>query len=292
MIYTAFTMDCEQLQENSHAGGPANWALSERAIRGFAERLLERGYRATFFIIPQTARQQARLFEELETEGFEMGLHLHTLDQGWEEHLGGMTPDIQRQAVARARDIWADALGRLPKAFRGGNLSANDHTFPILAEMGFTHASASVPRRRLLTCRAVWEGAPPYPHWAHAGNRLLEGNLSLLEVPVACHPTLWNEPARVVPWELRIEGVEWEYHNRIIDAHLDWQQSLKAPLTACVPFTHNTREYSDPADEMTRRLVRVMDLIEEQAERRSNGVAKTTTGGIYEACLTAREEKS
>jgi len=290
MIHVAFTMDCEQLNKNSHAGGPVDWGLSERAIIGFAEALKARGFCATYFIIPQTAKQHARLFGDLQKEGFEPGLHLHTLDQGWSEHLGGMTPDEQRRAIRSARDLWADALGQEPKAFRGGNLSANDHTFPILCELGFTHASASVPRRRFVVCRAVWEGAIPYPHWAHSGNRLLEGGLPLLDVPVTCHPVRWHEPDRVVPWELRIEGREWEHHGEIIAAHLDWQISLNAPLLACIPFTHNTREYADPRDEMAKRLTRVMDLIEEEAEKRGLPLHKTTIEGIHQAALRRRTQ--
>lgn len=287
MLHVVFTMDCEQLSEHSRAGGPADWGLSERAIVGFAERLRERGFRATYFIIPQTAQQHARLFLDLQADGFELGMHLHTLDQGWKEHLGGMTADEQRQALRQAGDVWANALGQAPGVFRAGHFSANDHTFPVLIELGFTHASASVPRRRMVDCRAVWDGAPPYPHWAHAGNRLLEGQLPLLSVPATCHPSRWHEPAQTVPWEVRIEGREWEQHGEIISASMDWQISLNAPTLSCVPFTHNTREYRDPQDEMTRRLVRVMDLLEEEGQRRRLSLEKTTIGGIHEFVSSA-----
>ncbi len=298
-ICVAFTMDCEQLNENSAAGGPVDWGLSERAISGFADALERRGFRATYFIIPQTAAQQAKLFLELERRGFELGIHLHTLDQGWREHLGGLKPDEQRRALSHASAVWADALGRQPQAFRAGNFSGNDYTFPLLAELGFTHSSTSGPGRSLAEVRAVWAEALPYPHWAHAGNRLLEGDLPLLEVPGASHPTARHEAMPGLPWEMRIEGRESEHHPRIIADNLDWQIALLCagsraedePLLACVPFTHNTREYSDPQDEMTKRLVRVMDALDQESERRQMPLHKTTIGGIYRLASARRGGK-
>ncbi|HUT74716.1 MAG TPA: polysaccharide deacetylase family protein [Armatimonadota bacterium] len=297
-ICVGFTMDCEQLNEDSAAGGPRDWGVSERAIVGFADVLERRGFRATFFAIPQTAARHARLFLALEARGFELGLHLHTLDQGWRDHLGGLAPEEQHRALSQASAAWAEALGREPQAFRAGNFSANDQTFPLLSELGFTHASTSSPERTLVGVRAVWAGALPYPHWTHAGNRLLEGDLPLLEVPITTHPTARHETAPGVPWELRVEGGQWEHNPQIIAAHLDWQISSTSDgnrpeaeaLLACVAFTHNTREYSDPQDEMTKRLVRVMNALEQEGERRQIPLEKTTIGGIHRIATRASGE--
>lgn len=291
MIYATFTMDCEQLNENSRAGGPVNWGLSERAIVGLAERCREREFLATYFIIPQTARQHSRLFLDLQKEGFELGMHLHAWDQGWQEYVGGLTPDLQRRALQQASDLWSDALGQSPRAYRSGHFSGNDYTFPLLAELGFTHGSASVPRRRMVQCRAVWEGSPQHPYWTHAANRLVEGDLPFLNVPVTCHPSRWHDAGNTGPWEIRIEGAEWEHHAEIFTASLDWQIAANAPMLTCVPFTHNTREYSDPGDQMTERLIRVMDIMEAEAERRGMELKKTTVGGIYQDALQNRGEQ-
>ncbi|MBI3920124.1 MAG: polysaccharide deacetylase family protein [Armatimonadetes bacterium] len=285
MIHTAFTMDCEQLNENSSDGGPRDWALSERSIVGFADRLQERGFLATYFIVPQAAQQHAALFLELQSAGCELGLHLHTLDQGRCEHLGGMGPGEQQRSLKEASDRWSNALGQSPRAFRAGNFSANDHTFPILADLGFTHASNSVPKRRYLSRRAMWDGSPPYPYWTHPGNRLLEGDLSLLNVPVACHPSKWRDPEQTVPYELRIEGWESHQHREMIVGSLEWQSAEQARIVACVPFTHNTHDYADPNAEITKRLEGVMDLIEAQVERSGRQLVKTTLGGLHQTAV-------
>lgn len=290
-LYAVFTMDCEQLAEHSLDGGPRDWDLSKRAIAGFAEVLLARDFYATYFIVPQTSEQHARLFLDLQGEGFELGLHLHTVDQGWHDHLGGLTPEEQREALARASDRFAQALGQAPHAFRGGNFSANDYTFPILTDLGFTYTSASSPGRCLLTRRSVWVGALPYAHFAHPGNRLLEGNLPLVEVPISVHPTQFHDTAQAIPWELRIEGQEWKHHADIVDANLDWQERLSAPLLTCIVFTHNTWDYSDPKGEMTLRLRRLMDILEEKAAQRGYELVKTTVGGVHNTLKEVMQRK-
>jgi hypothetical protein len=271
-------MDCEQLAADSLDGGPDDWALSERAIRGFAGELAAWGYRATFFIIPQTAERHAGLFLELQRAGFELGLHLHAPDQGWPDHLGGLPAEVQREALAEAGDRWSQALGQAPRVFRGGNFSANDATFPLLAALGYTHASASSPRRRLLSRRAMWDGAPPYPHRTHAGNRLLEGDLPLVEVPGATHPTISRPDAPHLPLEARIEWGTSEQHEDVFRAHLDWQLAADAPALASVVFTHNTREYSDPDDLMTQRLRALLAIFGREAERRGLELLPATVG--------------
>lgn len=287
-LYGAFTMDCEQLAPQSFAGGPADWALSERAIRGFARTLQARGFTATFFIIPQAAQAQPALYRELQQEGFELGLHVHALDQGWSDFLGGLAPDQLRQALVQASTLWSDALEQRPRAFRGGHFSASDHLFPILVELGFTHGSCSLPQRRVVRRRAVWDGALPYPHWAHAANRLLAGDLPFFEVPSGAHPTIRHGTGDELPLELRIEGSDGARHPETVAAHLDWQLELDAPLVASVSFTHNTKEYGDPEDPMHRRLQTMMDLLEVESERREMPLVRTHVEGIYRAALELR----
>ena len=68
-LYLVFTMDCERIARFSPPGGPQDWNISERAIRGFAETLLENNLIGTFFIVPETAQRHRELFLELEKEG-------------------------------------------------------------------------------------------------------------------------------------------------------------------------------------------------------------------------------
>jgi len=285
-LYVGFTMDCEQLSQHSFAGGPADWELSERAIVGFATSLLKRGHRATFFIIPQAATQHASLFLDLQKQGFELGLHIHALDQGWSDFLGGLAPDELWKALVHSGDIWSDALGQAPRAFRGGHFSANDHLFPLLVELGFTHGSVSLPQRRVVRRRAVWDGALPYPHWAHAGNRLLAGNLPFFDVPSGAHPEVRHGTGGELPLELRIEGSDRARHVETVNAHLNWQIALDAPIVASVSFTHNTKEYSNPDDEMTRSLHTMMDIVEKEAEQRQMPLIKATIEEMYLAAKT------
>jgi peptidoglycan/xylan/chitin deacetylase (PgdA/CDA1 family) len=285
-LYAVFTMDCEQLAADSLDGGPADWALSERSIRGFAAELSARGYPATFFIIPQTAERHAELFLELQRAGFEPGLHQHAPDQGWPDHLGGLPPELQQRALTEAGDRWSQALGQGPRAFRGGNFSANDMTFPLLVALGYTSASASSPRRQLLARRAMWDGAPPYPHRAHAANRLLEGDLPLVEVPGATHPSLSRPDSPHLPMEARIEWGTSEQHEAVIRAHLDWQLAADAPLLASVIFTHNTHEYSDPHDLKTQRLRALLAILDHEAERRGLKLVPATVGTVAQAVLS------
>lgn len=285
MLYVAFTMDCERLHQDSAAGGPPDWALSARSISGFAKVLGGRGFLAAYFIVPQAAQQHAELFLDLQAQGFELGVHLHSLDQGWQDHLGGLNPEQQREAIREATARWEDALGQAPRAMRSGRGSANDYTYPLLYELGYTHSSTCFPGRGLVGCRSVWVEALPHAHWTHAGNRLLAGDLPVLEVPLTTHPTERLSPDGKDPWDVRVEGAQWQHHDRVIAAALDWQLASGAPLLTCVPITHNTREYADPLDAMTRRLVRLLDLIEAEAERRDIPLVKTTIGGIREVAV-------
>ncbi|MBI3921415.1 MAG: hypothetical protein HY318_08375, partial [Armatimonadetes bacterium] len=157
--------------------------------------------------------------------------------------------------------------------------------FPILADLGFTHASNSGPRRRYLSRRAMWDGSPPYPYWTHPGNRLLQGDLSLLNVPVACHPSKWRDLEETVPYELRIEGWESHQHREMIAESLKWQFEEQARIVACVPFTHNTHDYADLNAETTKKLVGVMDLMEEQAKQCGRQLVKTTLGGVHQVAV-------
>ncbi len=183
---TNFTMDCERIEKFSPMGGPKTWEFSERAIEGFSEILSAKGLLATFFIVPETAHQHRDLFLDLEKKGFELGMHLHPQsfdDLRYEDYVGGYSLEKQIEILREAINVWAEALGKIPKSFRPGSLSANDSTFKALYTVGFRQGSVSAPEREAPEARAVWRGAYPYAHHVHPDFRLVPGKLDVYEVP-------------------------------------------------------------------------------------------------------------
>lgn len=83
-LHVCFTMDAERLRAHSPTGGPCDWAFAERSVRTYGDALMAHGYPATFFIVPDTADEQSRLFVEVAGAGHECGMHLHP--QCWQDH--------------------------------------------------------------------------------------------------------------------------------------------------------------------------------------------------------------
>jgi hypothetical protein len=247
-FHVLFTQDCEQLAAHSMHGGPANWEISQRSTAGLADCLEAQGFRATLFIVAQTAAQHRRFFLDLHRRGHELGLHLHPQDAGFghDEYLGGLTFDEQVSLIDRCADQWAQALGVRPVTFRGGNFSANDATFLALAETGFRQGSCSSPGRRYGAARALWEETCPWPHHVHRANRLLTGDLEFFEVPITCDQEHRRTPS--LPGELRIEGGDVPIHTRTIEHAVRQQIAGTIQPRTIVAFTHNHLDYADRAD--------------------------------------------
>ncbi|MBU7004984.1 MAG: polysaccharide deacetylase family protein, partial [Theionarchaea archaeon] len=167
-LYVAFTMDCERIASESPPGGPETWELSERAISGYCDFLLESDLYPTLFIVPECAKKHRPLFGTLSRKGVELGLHLHP--QSFDKHqyckyLGEYERDDQLRIIGESRREFTRALGAEPKSFRSGNFSANDDTFPVLDSLGFLQGSVSDPGRNAPGFAATWMGACPDPHW-------------------------------------------------------------------------------------------------------------------------------
>ncbi len=250
-VGVCFTMDCERVasESPSPAGGPVTWDLSERAIRGYAERLLAAGYPPTLFATPECAAHHANLFHDLETSGAEVGMHLHAqslADHRYDRCLGEYPLDTQREILGLAVSIWADAMGRAPRAFRGGNASASDGTFALVSELGFTHSSTSYPGRDLPHYGAVWTGAKTGAHWTNATDRLRAGDLPLLEFPLSSDPS--HVRPNGLPYELRIEsGGFAECQESILESILARMAQEREPFPMLVILTHNCWDYTDRA---------------------------------------------
>ncbi len=146
-LFVLVTMDCERVRSESYYGdGTESWEMSQRAIEGMAGILRDEAMKGTFLPTPATAARQARLFQELQGEGFEIGLQFHCDSFRDGEHrqpLGTYGYDKQKEILSLAKADWEDALGSPLVTYRSGYLSANDFTFPILAELGIRQTSCS-----------------------------------------------------------------------------------------------------------------------------------------------------
>lgn len=199
-LHLCLTMDVERIAMYSPTGGPRTWEDAERSVRSYCETLAAYDLPATLFIVPDAAMVQGALFRELErSTGAELGMHFHP--QCWRDHylnpaayeyLGGYAAEQQYSLLAAALEQTSEGLGARPYAFRGGNFSANDSTFAVLADLGFTHGSVSQPGRVAPQYRAVWAGADPDVHRAHRDFRLIAGDLDFVEVPLTSDRTRTN----------------------------------------------------------------------------------------------------
>lgn len=90
-LYVVFTMDCERIGVESSfpgGGGPKIWELSERAIRGFCRILLDKGIAPTLFLTPECAQQHNQMLRDFQSEGVELGIHIHPQSFGDHRHSG------------------------------------------------------------------------------------------------------------------------------------------------------------------------------------------------------------
>ena len=293
LLYVCFTMDCERIAAESPTGGPESWELAEHSAHAFAECLLSYDYKPTFFVVPETARKQAKLFQELQSAGAECGVHFHDHAQGenWRrpegvEFLGAYPAEIQRSKLAAARSEVADALGAAPLAFRPGNFSANDSTFPVLVALGFTHGSVSLPGRCEPQLRAVWTGTEASVHRAHAYFRLIAGELDFVDVPVTVDLTRRDHWAGV--GDLRFETTSLpELMAGVRDA-LSRQAAARARLHHLCFFTHNVFGYwegaSDPAT-ITGRMTGLLRALPELAGEHGLRPVAATVAEVRQAYL-------
>lgn len=260
-LHVAFTMDCERIAAESPPGGPETWELSERAIRGYAELLLNRGYRPTLFLTPECAQQHPALLTRLAAKGAELALHVHPQSLGdhrFQRYLGEYDAAQQAEIIDLAARMVERAIGRRPESFRPGNCSANDQTFGLLYSLGFRQGSVSDPGRRSPQYAAIWEGAVPDPHYVNVADKLAAGDLPFLEVPVTTDPT--RHHASGFPYELRIEsGAFHAWHEPIIARTLARMERERPQLPTLCIFTHNVFPYDVPTDP---RRETVLDMTE------------------------------
>lgn len=232
--------DCEA---TAHAIKDAD--LGARAVRGLMDVIRREKLAGTFYAIPGDLESNPGLYKEAEKKGCEIGLHVHPADLGSEEFFGVLGPQEQRAVLHKAKQRFAKVMGRPPKSLCIGYNSANDYTYQIFVELGFTHGKCSMPTRVLPECASVWAGAPLDAHYAHPHNRLLCGWLDFVELPGTLDPDsrMWGGKH---PQDLRVELVDAKNHWYTIAKAVDRQLRDQPPVKYIEICTHNTYDYSDP----------------------------------------------
>ena len=234
--------DCEATQQSI-----GDKELGERATSGLLELLSGDGLLATLFVIPTDLEASGALYRHAAQDGHEVGLHVHPADQGYEEFLGIYGPEDQRRIVGEAADRFAQVMGARPGSVCIGYHSANDYTYPVLAELGFAQGNVSQPERILPECASVWAGATADIHYANACNRLLPGAVDFVELPATNDPEsrMWGGKH---PQDLRVELVDAKNHWYTMAKAVDRQIRDGAAVKYLLIGTHNLFGYDDPRD--------------------------------------------
>ena len=274
-LYVCMTMDVERIGACSPTGGPPDWAFGARSVSGFCDVLEAFKLPATLFVVPDAAVEQGALLRKIaeETES-ELGLHLHP--QCWKDHyldvevhdyLGGYTADEQHAMLAEVLDQVGDSLGDIPRAFRGGNFSANDDTFRVLCELGFTHGSVSQPGRSVTRFKACWKGAHLDVHFAHRAFRQVPGDLDFVEVPLTSDQSVGDHWTGV--GDVRIESATAEEIAKATRQEVGRQVGDGKLIKHVCFLTHNMVNFwSDDTNTKGRKgvLTDALSLIEEIAD--------------------------
>jgi peptidoglycan/xylan/chitin deacetylase (PgdA/CDA1 family) len=297
------TMDCEPTTAtcDKSASGPGDWALGERAVRGYWEMAQSHGFPVTYFVHPETAVAQASMFNELAGKGACLGLHMHPWKYSlWKHagkrymaHYGALPESEQRELLREASAVWREAIGSHPLYFRPGTFSANDDVFKVLAECGFRGGSCSAPGRVLPEFRAIWTGTEPDPHRANAEFRQANGNLDFAEMPLSADfsALLKGRIGRRMHADLRPD-TDWEAQYGVsyktIARNIVAQVIERNPAVPVINLmTHNHYDYRDGNADATRRLRVVFDELKSACAAAGVKATGATLADIADAVLAA-----
>jgi len=275
-IYFTNQIDCEATQPAINDA-----ALGHRASLGYAEVLEKHGLKGTFYCIPSEAKANATLYLELKDRGHEIGLHVHAADLGYQEFLGVYGPDEQREIVRKSTDMLEEVWGFRPNSLCLGYGSSNDHTRPVLMELGYRHGMTQIPGRILPECASVAAGAPQDPHYPHRWNKVLKGDLDFVEIP-----NTYDQDSRMWggkhPQDLRVELVDAKNHYYTILKHVQRLQREKPPVFIVSAVTHNIFDYNDPRNFRRETLEGIIQHVNNVAEKHELTVVGATHAEIAE----------
>ena len=292
-IYVLVTMDVEPALPGDRpdaATGPRNYEESALFIEAYADRAGSHGYPVTFLIHPEVTHEHAALFDRLEGDGACLGLHLHPWKFSggrYKAHFGGLTRDQQRDILGDAIAMWSEGMNRRPPWFRPGTFSANDHTMPLLVELGFRGGSVSLPGRVYPDMCAVWAGAPPDPHFGHAAFRHLPGELDFVNIPLSVDMSrVETRNGNRFHWDLRPDWQAADYR-RIAD-NIVGQVIARGPAVPVVQMvTHNDHDFTDLGDRVCRNFQTVLDEVKKACGRRGLVPVGATFAGVAEKLRAA-----
>jgi len=252
-LYFSFFVDSESTQASVNDA-----ALGRRADGAFADILEQHGLRGTFHVLPTEAEANASLYRDLQKRGFEIGLHIHPATQGHGEFFGVYGPDEQRAILIEARKRAEDALGFKLGSLCIGYGSVNDHSYGVFHELGFRHGMTCIPTRVLPECASVHAGAPLGMRYAHRFNRLLEGDLDYVEIPVTVDPDsrMWGGKH---PQDLRVELVDAKNHYYTMRKAIERQLCDRPPVMYVLGVTHNVFDYSDLSNFRRHTLIGMIE---------------------------------
>jgi hypothetical protein len=291
-IYIVVTMDCERPNVETHAAasGPPDYRTSAIWTRAYADIAATFGWPVTFFIHPEAALNQAELFLDLERHGHCLGLHLHPWRLGdgrFRAECGGLDEAPLREALAGSCALWEHALGKRPLYFRPGAMSANDWLYPVLADLGFRGAGASMPGRAYPQTHSNWWGAEPDPHRANRLFRHLAGDMALANMPSSVDfSSVIRKNGCWYHWDLRPDFPEADYER--IARNIVQQTLARAPAVPCInQVTHNDHDYTDPNDRNCRHYRRSLAAIVAACSEAGVQPVGATLGDIADMVLAA-----
>ena len=260
-LFFSVQIDCESTQRSLQDA-----KLGEAAIRGLGEVFYETSTKGTFLVIPGDVEAHGPIYQELERMGHEIGLHVHPSELGYNEFFGTESGETQRKILTESIDRFAQVMGRNPRSFCPGYFSANDFTFGVLEELGFTHGAVSCPTRNLPQCACVWGGSPLDPHYPHRYNKSLVGNVDFVDLPVIVDPEsrMWSGGH---PQDLRVELVDAKNHWYTIEKSVSRQLAQSTALTQVHAVTHNVFDYSDIKNFRRETYVGIVNATRQIAEK-------------------------
>jgi len=289
-LFFNYSIDCELPLNTEYTGGterepffggPADWDVAERSVRGFIEVMDRLGMRAgaTLFVYPDVAQKQRHLFREMAEAGIEVALHLNGLRYSrlkgerakW---LGAMGRDEQLEAIRMAKADLEEAIGMACLGYRACYASANSDTFPICQELGFKWTSTSAAGSYQPHVHARWGYAWRFPYHPSRLNMRVPGDLEIYEMPnTRGFRTLlggnWNRPL-----DLRAEtppetaGRGHAAFRQILIENLDEMGKCDQPVRGIFPASHNTNPFADASSHQHGNLVAVCRMTEEIARER------------------------
>jgi hypothetical protein len=282
-LYFTLQVDCEATQK-----AVADPAGGEETVKALNELLLELGVKATFAVIPKDLQQSGAVYRLLHDTGHEIGLHIHPAEEQnrWPNYLGLCSSCEQRNILRYGKKVFEDVMGFEPQLFTPGFFSANDYTFALLEELGFTHGSVSLPTRRRPEIAAVWN-SNRYAYYPHRYNRCTIGDVNFVDIPVTCD-TLRRVRADTDPFDLRVESENTAWFSDVIHNALDDQMTIiqkfdQQHVLYIKALTHNVYDYADVHAICRKNLLDIIAAVQEAAKEKELTLVPASTADIAEA---------